>query len=172
MAFDSGNRLSDFHKGDRVIYLTEPLDTHKPEHGVVSSVGAVYVFVKYDNATGKMLTGDEPYTAQATDARDLIFEDQPPPRENPMTTVNLDEIFPKDVMERATAFPVYDMDGEFIWFARSLPSAIYSAIEKNLHECEIRAMDWPRDVELARRRIRLSLQIEILPDEPGEGGVR
>ena len=41
------------------------------QDGVVSSVGEVNVFVKYDNAMGVMMTGDERYTAQATDPRDL-----------------------------------------------------------------------------------------------------
>lgn len=63
--YDSGLRLKDFKKGDRVRYVPASYK-EKPERGVVSSVGAVYVFVKYDNASGKMITGDEPYTAQAT----------------------------------------------------------------------------------------------------------
>lgn len=74
--FDSGNRLKDFEKGQRVVYINDPVDSHKPQCGVVSSVGAVYVFVKYDNATGKMTTGDEPYTAQATSPHNLIHEDK------------------------------------------------------------------------------------------------
>lgn len=48
-------------------------ETHPDcECGVVSSINDKYVFVKYDNlAHGKMTTGDEPYTAKATNPLDL-----------------------------------------------------------------------------------------------------
>lgn len=42
------------------------------EDGVVSSTNDRFVFVKYDNAVQKMITGNEPYTSQATDPKDLI----------------------------------------------------------------------------------------------------
>lgn len=59
-----------FYKGLRVRYT--PL--HKQyEDGVVSSVTDRFVFVKYDNAWGKMVTGDEPFTSQATSPEDLII---------------------------------------------------------------------------------------------------
>ena len=69
--------MRDFKHGDKVLYIpnhahgdkTHP-DCHK---GVVSSVSARWVFVKYDCHACTMITGDEPYTAQATDRSDLIF---------------------------------------------------------------------------------------------------
>ena len=69
-------KVSDFKKGDRVTYV--PLhaygDQSHPdcENGVVSSVSENCVFVKYDNLVCIMKTGDEPYTAKATDPRDLV----------------------------------------------------------------------------------------------------
>ena len=66
----------DFKKGDHVLYL--PLrakgnpDHRDCESGVVSFTNESFVFVKYDNAVMKMKTGDEPYTAQATEADMLI----------------------------------------------------------------------------------------------------
>ena len=59
----------DFEKGQRVIYIPRHADDEKHpdcKKGVVSSKNDSYVFVKYDNAMGIMVTGDEPYTAQAT----------------------------------------------------------------------------------------------------------
>jgi len=69
--------ISDFKKGDRVRYIPTHAegDNEHPdvEDGCVSSTNEWWVFVKYDNlAHGKMITGDEPYTAQATSAEDLI----------------------------------------------------------------------------------------------------
>ena len=69
-------QLSDFTKGMRVRYVPAHAhgDTkHKDcQNGVVSSVSHKFVFVKYDNAMGVMVTGDEPYTSQATKPEDLI----------------------------------------------------------------------------------------------------
>ncbi len=66
----------DFKKGERVRYVPAHAFgdvNHKDcQDGVVSSTNSRYVFVKYDNATCVMVTGDEPYTAQATDPADLI----------------------------------------------------------------------------------------------------
>ena len=69
-------KIADFKKGDRVTYIP----THacgNPNHldcesGVVSSKNSKFIFVKYDNAIMIMLTGDEPYTAAATRAEDLV----------------------------------------------------------------------------------------------------
>ena len=68
-------KTSDFKKGDKVIYI--PNHANGPNHndckrGVVSSINDTYVFVKYDNAMCFMVTGDEPYTAQATYPENLI----------------------------------------------------------------------------------------------------
>ena len=69
-----------FKKGDRVIYVPAHAygNIHSKwcEHGVVKrprDTGSGY-FVIYDNAEMKMVTGDEPYTAQNTDARFLVPE--------------------------------------------------------------------------------------------------
>jgi hypothetical protein len=68
---------SDFSKGQRVRYIPHHAngDTKHPdcENGVVSSVNDTWVFVKYDNQMCIMVTGDEPYTAAATDPNDLIL---------------------------------------------------------------------------------------------------
>ena len=58
--------MDDFKKGDRVKYKKTG------ETGVASSTNEHYVFVKYDNLMCIMVTGDEPYTAQATHRKDLI----------------------------------------------------------------------------------------------------
>ncbi len=67
---------ADFQKGMKVRYIPTHAhgDRRHPdcEDGVVSSVNAKNVFVKYDNKMCIMTTGDEPYTAQATDPEDLI----------------------------------------------------------------------------------------------------
>jgi hypothetical protein len=67
---------SDFHKGERVRYTPNHADGktwHEDcQSGVVSSTNDKWVFVKYDNLDGRMVTGDEPYTAQATDPRNLV----------------------------------------------------------------------------------------------------
>jgi len=68
---------SDFEKGDLVKYIpTHAEGNHKHpdcENGVVSSVNDKFVFVKYDNKMCIMTTGDEPYTAKATDPDDLVM---------------------------------------------------------------------------------------------------
>lgn len=66
-----------FTKGERVRYIpthAQGDDDHPDvEDGVVSSTNEYWVFVKYDNLDyGKMTTGDEPYTAKATDPHDLV----------------------------------------------------------------------------------------------------
>lgn len=80
-------KVSDFSKGERVVYVPSHVnrlvhvlhngsptfeDNKDCEHGVVSSVNDTVVFVKYDNGMCIMVTGDEPYTAQATNPRDLV----------------------------------------------------------------------------------------------------
>jgi hypothetical protein len=68
-------KTSDFKKGQRVRYVprhAEGDENHKDcQEGAVSSTNDSWVFVKYDNLDCRMLTGDEPYTAQATDPNDL-----------------------------------------------------------------------------------------------------
>jgi len=65
-----------FKKGDRVRYVPDHAEgnINSPfcEDGAVSSVGEAFVFVKYDNNVCVMVTGDEPYTAAATNPRDLV----------------------------------------------------------------------------------------------------
>jgi hypothetical protein len=71
----------DFKKGDKVTYIpSHARDTFNKrgshpdiENGVVSSTNEKFVFVKYDNAACKMVTGDEPYTSQATKPEDLVW---------------------------------------------------------------------------------------------------
>jgi len=69
-------RLDDFEKGMRVIYVPNHADgdaNHKDcQKGVVSSKNDAWVFVKYDNLDMKMITGDEPYTANATSSDNLL----------------------------------------------------------------------------------------------------
>ncbi len=69
-------KTEDFNKGERVKYVPSHAngDTkHKDcQTGCVSSINYLFVFVKYDNLMGIMITGDEPYTAQATDPLNLI----------------------------------------------------------------------------------------------------
>lgn len=64
-----------FQKGQRVIYVPSHAKndlTHPGcQKGIVSSVNDKYIFVKYDNLMCIMVTGDEPYTAQATMPEDL-----------------------------------------------------------------------------------------------------
>jgi len=69
-------KLADCKKGQRVMYIPEHARSD-PQHsdcecGVISSVGNMFVYVKYDNGEQKMVNGDEPYTAQATDPDDLM----------------------------------------------------------------------------------------------------
>lgn len=61
-------KLEDCKKGKRVMYVPQ----FARETGVVSSTNDMVAFVKYDNAEQEMVTGDEPYTAQATDPEDLM----------------------------------------------------------------------------------------------------
>ncbi len=58
--------MNEFTKGDRVMY------TPTGGRGVVSSQNEYCVFVKYDNNQCIMLTGNEPYTSQATLRSDLV----------------------------------------------------------------------------------------------------
>lgn len=69
-------KASDFKKGDKVRYIPSHAKGN-PLHpdcknGIVSSTNECWVFVKYDNAARRMRTGDEPYTAKATNPGDLI----------------------------------------------------------------------------------------------------
>ena len=67
----------DFKKGMLVRYVPTHAhgDVNHPDcqNGVVSSTNSRFVFVKYDNAVGVMVTGDEPYTSQATEPDDLVY---------------------------------------------------------------------------------------------------
>ena len=69
-----------FKKGDRVVYIPAHAcrNPYHPdcEHGAVSSVpeSGHTVFVKYDNLSMKMVSGDEPYTAKSTRLEDLVRE--------------------------------------------------------------------------------------------------
>jgi hypothetical protein len=72
------NTNAPFPKGMRVIYIPTHAhgdSTHKDcQHGVVKKAGNP-TLVLYDcAAVPHMTTGDEPYTAQATDVTDLIPE--------------------------------------------------------------------------------------------------
>ena len=70
-------------KGDRVIYIpthaaVSGLSHPDCEHGVVKRVGENgTVFVIYDNAVMRMVTGDESYTAAGTRPDDLVREEGP-----------------------------------------------------------------------------------------------
>lgn len=65
--------VSDFHKGQRVQYVsTYAGEILGSAYGVVSSKNDRYVFVKFDNSIMRMVTGDEPYTAQACNPENLI----------------------------------------------------------------------------------------------------
>lgn len=70
-------KVSDFKKGMKVRYVPTHANgdiKHQDcENGVVSSVNDRVVFVKYNNLMCIMTTGDEPYTAQATDPSDLVI---------------------------------------------------------------------------------------------------
>ena len=71
-------KTDDFRKGERVRFIPYHARGEKLhsdcKNGVVTSVNDNYVFVKYDTIIMKMVTGDEPYTAQATNPEDLIKE--------------------------------------------------------------------------------------------------
>ena len=74
--------VDDFEKGQRVLYVPRHAhgDFGHPDcaRGVVSSTNDHWVFVKYDNLECRhMITGNEPYTAQATDPGDLIHITDP-----------------------------------------------------------------------------------------------
>lgn len=74
---DTVMETKDFVKGEKVKYIPNHAEGN-PKHpdcqnGVVSSINDTFVFVKYDNLMGIMITGDEPYTAQATKPEDLIL---------------------------------------------------------------------------------------------------
>ncbi len=66
-----------FDKGNLVRYVPSHAGGDKNhddcQDGVVSSINGEYVFVKYDNLMCTMITGDEPYTAQATSPDDLVM---------------------------------------------------------------------------------------------------
>lgn len=66
-----------FKKGDRVRYIPSHAKgdgSHKDcQEGVVKRVTDEWVFVIYDNLMCIMVTGEEKYTAAATDPRDLIL---------------------------------------------------------------------------------------------------
>ena len=72
--------LDKFNKGLRVIYIPSHAngDRNHPhcQHGVVSSVNDRFVFVKYDTSERRMTTGNEPYTAAATNPWDLVIENE------------------------------------------------------------------------------------------------
>ena len=66
----------DYKHGDRVRYIPNHAEgnlSHSScQDGVVSSINESWVFVKYNCLACTMITGDEPYTAQATDRRNLV----------------------------------------------------------------------------------------------------
>lgn len=68
-------KLTDLKKGDRVLYVPHHVNgdsTHPDcQSGVVKRTNDTWVFVIYDNAMQEMRTGDEPYTAAATDPEQL-----------------------------------------------------------------------------------------------------
>lgn len=69
-------QVINYKRGQRVRYIPNHANGNKNHEdckdGVVSSCNNSYVFVKYDNLTGIMITGDEPFTSQATKFDDLI----------------------------------------------------------------------------------------------------
>lgn len=72
--------LNDLKKGMRVIYVPFEAEGNLMHEscrfGVVSSLGRALVFVKYDNAETKMITGDELFTAQPTRPEYLVLESE------------------------------------------------------------------------------------------------
>lgn len=67
MSYASNNTLADFKDGQRVAYVHFD---GKREYGTVSSVGAKYVFVRFDRQVA--LGGWEGTTSQSCDPRDLV----------------------------------------------------------------------------------------------------
>ena len=69
-------KMIEARKGLRVIYVPNHAngDIKHPdcEVGCISSMNGAHAFVKYDNKECKMITGDEPYTAKATNWENLI----------------------------------------------------------------------------------------------------
>lgn len=81
--------------------------------------------------------------------------------------VTLDKIFPKDVMEKAQWFYAYDRRGLVIFHTQTYYHFIrdlLGSINANVFEGDIVAVEFTtKEIKiLARRRIRLSLQVEIL----------
>jgi len=70
----------DFKHGDKVRYIPNHANgdvTHQDcQDGIVSSTNEHYVFVKYNCLACIMVTGDEPYTAQATKRENLILMEE------------------------------------------------------------------------------------------------
>lgn len=69
--------LDNFKKGMKVIYVPNhalgDINHVDNQFGVVSSINNKFIFVKYDCLACTMITGDEPYTAQATCVENLIM---------------------------------------------------------------------------------------------------
>lgn len=69
--------LEQFKKGMKVIYVPHHAEgdtTHEDcRKGVVSSKNDTWVFVKFDCLACIMETGDEDYTAQACNPKDLVL---------------------------------------------------------------------------------------------------
>ncbi len=96
----------------------------------------------------------------------------------------LDEIFDKNVMERAFRY-VCVFDGEQESIDLSEYSGADAELSNAVHECYLHTAEFipePLDCvviayeregkdiyEIARRRIRLSLNIELLDDQPAQG---
>ena len=71
--------MPDFKHGDLVKYIPNHAngDVQHPDckTGVVSSVNDNWVFVKYDCLACTIVTGNEPYTVQATERENLVHRD-------------------------------------------------------------------------------------------------
>jgi len=78
--------------------------------------------------------------------------------------VNLDEIFPKEVMEKSTHFRVGD--SPFVYRHNDLPVVLPSFADCSQVVISARRMKKriPGDIELARVRVRLGLTVEIVED--------
>jgi hypothetical protein len=72
--------IRDFKHGDRVRYIPNHANsdvTHQDcQDGIVSSTNEHFVFVKYNCLACTMVTGDEPYTAQATKRENLTLKEE------------------------------------------------------------------------------------------------